>query len=80
MIIIIIIPYLPFSCIFLPCLGAVAKRRNKRLLISSCASVRHYIFIEQLGYKWVDFHEILFWGFLLKSIDQIEVWFKSDKK
>jgi len=40
----------------LPCsfLGAFVKNGEKRLLASSCLSVR----MEQLGAHWTDFHEI----------------------
>ena len=29
---------------------------------------------EQLSFCWANFHEILFWGFLLKYLNEIQVW------
>jgi len=36
--------------------------------------------MESLCSHWTDFHEILCWGFSLKSLTQIQVWLISDKK
>ena len=34
---------------------------------------------EQLSFCWANFHEILVWGFLLKSVNKIQVWLKLDR-
>jgi len=34
---------------------------------------------EQLGSQYTDIREILYWRFVLKSVDQIQFWLKSDK-
>jgi len=42
-------------------------------------SARSSVCMEQLGYRWSDFHEILDFTIFLKSVDEIQVSFKSDK-
>ena len=59
-------------------LGAFAKLR-KRLLISSCLSVRLPVRMEQLGPHWTDFHEILYVSICRKSVQKIQVSLQSDK-
>jgi len=61
----------------LPCsfLGAFVKNGEKRLLASSCLSVR----MEQLGAHWTDFHEIWYLSIFRKSVEKIQVSLKSDK-
>ena len=34
---------------------------------------------EQLNFCWANFYEILVWGFLLKSVNKIQVWLKLDR-
>jgi len=34
--------------------------------------------MKQLGFHWTHFRKILYWGFLLKSKDDIQIWLKSD--
>jgi len=55
------------------CFGAFAKLRNAT--VSLCPSVR----MEQLGFHWMDFHEIWYWRTFLNSIEKIQVSLKSDK-
>jgi hypothetical protein len=33
----------------------------------------------QRGFHWTDFREISYWGFLRKSVRELEFWLKSDK-
>jgi len=40
------------------CFIARSQNCEKRLLASSCVSVRPYARMEQLGFHWTDFHEI----------------------
>jgi hypothetical protein len=35
--------------------------------------------MENLVSLWKEFNETLYWGFLFKSIDDIQIWLKSDK-
>jgi len=35
---------------------------------------------EELGFHWIYFREILYWVFLLKSKDNIQIWLKLDNK
>jgi len=50
-------------------LGAFAKlQKKKRLLASSCLSVR----IEQLGSRWIDFHEILYFSIFRKYVEKFK--------
>jgi len=34
------------------------------------------LLMEQLGSHWIDFHKILYSGFLVKSVDRILIWLK----
>ena len=60
---------------------------EKRLLASSCLSVRPYdcpsvrpsIRMGQLGSHWTDFHEILYLSIFRKSVEKIQVSLKSNK-
>ena len=44
-----------------------------RLLASSCPSVR----MEQFGFHWTDFDELLYLNFSGKSVEKIQVFFKN---
>jgi len=37
------------------------------------------ILIEQLGFHWTNFRELLCWEFLLKPVNQIKIWLKLNK-
>ena len=50
--------------------------REKRLLASSCVSVRMYQFCSH----WSDFRDVWFWRLLLKCVEKIKICLKSDKK
>jgi hypothetical protein len=52
---------------------------EKRLLASSCPSVRLSVRMEQLGYQWTDFDKIWYLGFFRKYVEKIKVSLKSDK-
>jgi len=45
--------------------------------VSFDMSVCSSILTEQLGFHWTDFHELLCWEFLLKSVNQIKIWPKK---
>jgi hypothetical protein len=51
---------------------------KKRLLASSCLSVRLSVRMEQLGFQWTDFREIWHLSILRKSVEKIQVSLKSD--
>ena len=53
----------------------VRKIAKKRLLALSCLSVR----MDPLGPNWTDFHEIWYMSIFRKSVEKIEVSWKSDK-
>ena len=38
-----------------------------------------FVHREQLSFCWANFLEILVWGFLLKSVNKIQVWLKLDR-
>ena len=42
-------------------------------------SVSPSVRMEQLGFHWTDFHEILYTSIFWKSVDKIKVALKSDK-
>jgi len=46
---------------------------KKRLLVSSFLSVQ----VEKLGLHWMAFHKIWYLRIFPKSVDRIQVWFKS---
>ena len=52
---------------------------EKRLLASSCLSVRPSVRMEQLGSHWTDFRIIGYLSILRKSVDVIQVSLKSHK-
>ena len=58
-------------------LGAFAKWQKATInfIMSAHLSVR----IEQLGFLWTDFHEILYLSIFGKSVDKIQVALKSYK-
>jgi len=61
------------SCkIMLPYLGAFAKLR-KRLLASSCLSVRPSARMEHVGSQWTDFHAVRYLITFRKSVEKIQV-------
>jgi len=41
--------------------------------MSVCLSIRQ----EALGPNWTGFREFIYWGFLLKSVDHIQIWLRS---
>jgi len=41
-------------------------------------SARPSVRMEQLGSRWTDFHEILYWNIYGKSVDKIQVSLKLD--
>jgi hypothetical protein len=58
------------------CCYALSQNCGKLLLLaSSCLSVS----MEQLGFPWTDFHEILYLNIFLKIVEKIQVSLKSDK-
>jgi hypothetical protein len=57
--------------------NGIANLRKKRLLVSSCLSVRPH---GKLGSHWTDFHKIWYFNFLfVKFVDKIQISLKSDK-
>ena len=52
------------------------SRKPRKAPISFVMSVRVY----QCGSQSTDFGEIWYWDFLLKSVDKIQIWLKSDKQ
>ena len=58
---------------------ALSQNCEKRLLDSSCLSLRPFVRMEQLGSHWTDFHEILYLSIFRKSVEEIQVPLKSDK-
>jgi len=44
-----------------------------------CLSVHLCTHVEQLNSHWADFCEASYWVFLIKHVNQIQVWCKSDK-
>jgi hypothetical protein len=57
----------------------VRKIAKKRLVASSCLSVRPPVRMEQLGSHWSDFHEIIYLNIFRNSVERIQVSLKSDK-
>jgi hypothetical protein len=59
-------------------LATFAKLRKATIsfVMSACPFVR----IQQLRFSWKDFHEILYFSIFRKSVEEIEVLLKSDKK
>jgi uncharacterized protein (DUF169 family) len=51
----------------LPFAGA-SQNCGKRLLTSSCLSVRLSVNMEELGSRWTNFHEILLFGYFSKNL------------
>ena len=60
---------------FCVCFWARLQNCEKRLLASSCPSVR----MEQLGSHWTDFYEILYLSTCRISVEKIQISLKSDK-
>jgi hypothetical protein len=54
--------------LFIEAFSILTQSFEKRLLPSSCPSVRPYVCKEELDFHWTDFREILYWGLLLKSV------------
>jgi len=52
---------------------------EKLLLASSRLSVRPYVHVEQLGFHWTDFYEILYLSIFRKSVEEKHVSLKLDK-
>ena len=59
------------------CLGVFQQlwKATISFLMSGCKSIR----MEKLGYKWTDFHEILYLNIFRKYVEEIQVSLKSDK-
>jgi len=55
-------------------LGAFAKFRKRLLDLghSFCLPVRLPVRMEQLGFHWTDFHEILHWNIFRQSVEKIQ--------
>ena len=51
--------------------GVGAQNCEKRLLASSCSSVRPSVRMEQLGSHWTDFHEILHLSTFRKTVQKM---------
>ena len=68
---------------FLHPLYAHSQNCEKLPLASSCSFVRPTVFlpvrIEQVGFKWTDFHEIWHYRISKKSAEKIQVWLNSEK-
>jgi hypothetical protein len=47
--------------------------------LPACLPVCLSLLIEQLGSHWMVFNKILYSGFLVKSVDHILIWLKSNK-
>jgi hypothetical protein len=70
-------------------LGEFAKLRKEiirfvmpvrlSVCLSVCLSVRSSVRIEQLGFQWTDFHEILHLSIFRKSVEKIRVPLKWNK-
>ena len=57
-------------------------RRFCNVAESDCSlrHVRPSAHMEQLGSRYADFREILYWAVLLNSLEKIPIWLKSDKR
>jgi len=60
--------------LILRCFCKIAKKKGAVGTLSSVVSVP----TEQLGFQWMDFHEILYLSFFQKSV-KIQVLLKSDR-
>jgi hypothetical protein len=58
---------------------AFSKNCEKRLLASSCLSVRPSICMEQLDSYWPDIHEICYLSIFRKTVEEIQVSVIVDK-
>jgi hypothetical protein len=67
------------SCQFSRRFQALSQNCEKRLLASSCLSVRPFVRMEQLGSRWMDFHEIWYLSVLRNSVEKIQFSLKPDK-
>ena len=56
----------------------LSQNCEKRLLASSCLSVRVEQRVEQLGSHWMNFHEIWYLN-VRTSVEKVQVSLKSDK-
>jgi hypothetical protein len=63
--------------LFVNVLGTFAKLRNET--IRFVMFVRLSVRMEQLGFYWTDFYELLYWKVFRKSVEKIQVSLKSDK-
>jgi len=61
---------------FLVCFKARLHNSEKYLLSSWCPSVCSYVCMYKLGSHWMDFHEILYWEYLWKSVKVFQMWLK----
>jgi len=48
-------------------------------VVSFDMSVCRSILVEQFGFHWANFREILCWESLLKAVNQIKMWLKFNK-
>jgi hypothetical protein len=60
-------------------LGAFALSHVKRLLASSCLSVRLTVRMHQLDSRWTDIRQIWYSKLLRKSVQTLQIWLKPDK-
>ena len=51
----------------------------RRVCLSVCLSIRPSVFMQHLGFHWMDFHEIRYLGIFRKYVGKIQVLLKSDK-
>jgi hypothetical protein len=67
--------------LFEPFLGAFTKLRKATVsfVVSIGPSVLPSVCMQQLGFHWTDFHQILYLGIFLKYVIQFQVSLKSDK-
>ena len=65
--------------VFLLALEARSQNCEKRLLASSCLSVRLYVRMEQLAPHWTNFHGILYFSIFRKSVQKFQILSQSDK-
>jgi hypothetical protein len=66
-------------CVRLPCqfcFSSFSQFCEKRL---NLPHVYPFVRMEQLGSHWTDFHEIMYLNIFRKSIEKIQVSFKSNK-
>ena len=60
-------------------LGAFVELLIVTVNFVKCPSISQSVRMEQLGYHWMDCHEILYLSTFRKSFEKIQVLLKSDK-